>query len=111
MREMRGVLVKCADYRCGHSIPVRADSWPEHARLSDIEGRFVCSAWLAWQPHGLSVVRQSPDNQTVWGNARGTRIDGSYHEDRRKPAWSYLIENLVSYDRIHFHVVNNFRGC
>lgn len=46
MRELgvRGVLVYCADYRCSHSIAVSADAWPDNTRLSDIEGRFVCSA-------------------------------------------------------------------
>ena len=37
---VRGVLVYCADYRCGHS----ADRWADDIRLSDIEPRFVCAA-------------------------------------------------------------------
>ena len=48
-REMRGagvhgVLVYCADYRCGHLIALSADRWPDDLRLSDIEPRFVCGA-------------------------------------------------------------------
>lgn len=46
MREMglRGVLVYCADYRCGHSVAISADHWPDDLRLSDIEPRFTCTA-------------------------------------------------------------------
>lgn len=46
MREMglRGVLIYCADYRCGHSIAASADRWPDDLRLSDIEPRFTCTA-------------------------------------------------------------------
>jgi hypothetical protein len=38
------VLVYCADYRCGHSMAMNADHWPDDLRLSDIEPRFVCTA-------------------------------------------------------------------
>ncbi|MBR0974901.1 hypothetical protein [Bradyrhizobium japonicum] len=46
MREMglRGVLIYCSDYRCGHHIAESADTWPDEMRLSDIEPRFICSA-------------------------------------------------------------------
>ena len=46
MREMgvRGLLVYCADYRCSHSIAISGDGWPDDARLSDIEPRFVRQA-------------------------------------------------------------------
>ena len=37
-----GVVVSCSDYRCGHSVKLFADCWPEHLRLSDIERLFVC---------------------------------------------------------------------
>jgi hypothetical protein len=33
-----------ADYRCGHSVAMNADRWPDGVRLSDIEPRFVCAA-------------------------------------------------------------------
>jgi hypothetical protein len=36
---VRGVLVYCADYRCGHSIAISADRWPDDLRLSDVEPR------------------------------------------------------------------------
>jgi len=39
-----GVLIYCADYRCSHSIAISGDAWPDDARLSDIEDRFVCRA-------------------------------------------------------------------
>ncbi|WFU21142.1 hypothetical protein QA649_23800 [Bradyrhizobium sp. CB1717] len=44
MREMgvRGIIVFCADYRCGHSIALSADRWADDLRLSDIESRFIC---------------------------------------------------------------------
>jgi hypothetical protein len=41
---VRGVLVYCADYRCGHSVALSAHRWPDDLRLSDIEPRFVCAA-------------------------------------------------------------------
>jgi hypothetical protein len=41
---VRGVLIYCADYRCGHSGAVMADQWADDVRLSDIEGRFTCTA-------------------------------------------------------------------
>ncbi|EHR03212.1 hypothetical protein [Bradyrhizobium sp. WSM471] len=46
LREMglRGVLVHCGNFRCRRHVAVSADVWPDHLRLSDIEGRFVCSA-------------------------------------------------------------------
>jgi hypothetical protein len=39
-----GILVYCSDHKCGHSIAVPADKWPDDMRLSDIEPRFVCGA-------------------------------------------------------------------
>jgi hypothetical protein len=47
MRDMgvRGVLIYCADYRCGHSVAVMADRWADDLRLSDTEDRFTCSAY------------------------------------------------------------------
>jgi hypothetical protein len=46
MREMGvlGLLIYCAGYRCSHSIAISGDAWPDDARLSDIEDRFVCRA-------------------------------------------------------------------
>jgi hypothetical protein len=41
---VRGVLVYCADYRCGHSVALSADRWADDIRLSDIEPRFICAA-------------------------------------------------------------------
>ncbi|MEK9285712.1 hypothetical protein MTX25_11070 [Bradyrhizobium sp. ISRA432] len=46
MRSMgvRGILVYCADYRCGHSVALSADRWSDDVRLSDLESRFICQA-------------------------------------------------------------------
>jgi hypothetical protein len=41
---VRGVLVYCSDYHCGHWTGVNADRWPDQVRLSDLEGRFTCTA-------------------------------------------------------------------
>jgi hypothetical protein len=41
---VRGILVYCADFRCGHCVAMSADEWPDGVRLSDIEPRFVCRA-------------------------------------------------------------------
>jgi hypothetical protein len=37
-------VVFCNDYRCSLAITLPADRWPGHARLSDIEPRFICEA-------------------------------------------------------------------
>ncbi|MEH2508579.1 hypothetical protein V1290_007390 [Bradyrhizobium sp. AZCC 1578] len=39
-----GVVIFCGDYRCSHSTALKADRWPDHVRLSDIEPQFVCKA-------------------------------------------------------------------
>jgi hypothetical protein len=46
MRDMgvRGLLIYCSDYKCGHLITVSGDRWPDEMRLSDLEPRFICSA-------------------------------------------------------------------
>ena len=41
-----------ADYRCGHSVALNADCWPDEVRLSDIEPRFV---WAASGKRGAEV--------------------------------------------------------
>jgi hypothetical protein len=48
MREngTRGLLANCCDYQCGHLLklaPERVDQWPDDARISDFEMRFVCT--------------------------------------------------------------------
>jgi hypothetical protein len=47
MREsgVRGVLIYCSDYKCSHYVTASADPWPDYIRLSDLEPKFVCSAW------------------------------------------------------------------
>jgi hypothetical protein len=41
---VRGLLIYCSDYKCSHSIAISADQWPDDARLSDLEPRFICQA-------------------------------------------------------------------
>ena len=41
---VRGLPVYCADYGCSHSLAISGDRWPDDARLSDIEPRFICGA-------------------------------------------------------------------
>jgi hypothetical protein len=46
MRSMhiRGLLIYCADYKCGHSLEVSGDRWSDEVRLSDLEPLFTCTA-------------------------------------------------------------------
>lgn len=42
----RGLLVYCADHRCGHMTrlaPADVDQWADDVRLSDLEPKFSCS--------------------------------------------------------------------
>jgi len=41
---VHGLLIFCADYRCSHLVTMNGDRWPDEAKLSDIEPRFVCEA-------------------------------------------------------------------
>jgi hypothetical protein len=36
--------VVCGDYKCGHSVVIDTDCWPNSLRLSDLEFLFVCTA-------------------------------------------------------------------
>lgn len=54
----RGLLVYCTDYRCGNFLRLaaeRVDGWPDEARISDIEMRFVCTKC------GLRGANLAPD--------------------------------------------------
>jgi hypothetical protein len=37
------VIVRCGDYKCGHSVTIYPALWPDTVRLSDLEERFVCT--------------------------------------------------------------------
>ena len=41
---VRDVLIYCRDHRCSHHIEISAHQWPDDVGLSDIEGRFTCTA-------------------------------------------------------------------
>lgn len=44
--ETRGLLVDCADYKCGHMVrlaPAEVNQWPEDVRLPDLEPKFNCA--------------------------------------------------------------------
>ena len=53
----------CADYKCTHHITVRADRWPDHLRLSDIEDGLVC--------HGLWQARRGSSAEVLAGRGDG----------------------------------------
>jgi hypothetical protein len=38
----RRLRVFCGDHKCGHSVVIDADCWPESLRLSDLQHLFVC---------------------------------------------------------------------
>jgi hypothetical protein len=40
---VRDVLIYCRDHRCSHYVETNADGWADDVRLSDIEGRFICT--------------------------------------------------------------------
>ena len=66
---VREVLVYCRDHRCSHHIPIGAERWPDHMRLSDIEPDFVCTDALVPR-----VLRSnSPARSPLAGNAQGRR--------------------------------------
>jgi hypothetical protein len=39
---VRGLLIYCSDYKCGHWTAISGDRWPDQVRLSDIEPLFTC---------------------------------------------------------------------
>jgi hypothetical protein len=38
-----GVMIYCADHKCAHVVTASVEEWPDDVRLSDVEGRYVCS--------------------------------------------------------------------
>ena len=67
---VRGLLIYCSDYHCSHWTAISGDRWPNGARLSDIEPRFIC------QVCGLKGADVRPNYQ--WekeaGQGRGSGI-------------------------------------
>jgi hypothetical protein len=41
---VRGLIIYCTDYRCSHSTSISGDQWGDDVRLSDLEGKFSCTA-------------------------------------------------------------------
>jgi hypothetical protein len=41
---VRGLLIYCSDYKCGHWTAISGDRWPDKVRLSALEPRFTCQA-------------------------------------------------------------------
>jgi hypothetical protein len=39
-----GIEIFCTDHKCSHYVKMSADAWPDHVRLSDLEGQMVCKA-------------------------------------------------------------------
>jgi hypothetical protein len=67
-------------YRCGHSIAISTDHWPDDLRLSNIEERFVCRAcgkrgadvrpdfnWNRQPAAMMAIGRQRPNVPSVSG--------------------------------------------
>jgi hypothetical protein len=56
---VRGLLVYCADHRCGQAVRISGDRRPDHIRLSDLEPLFVCTGLRLMmsdsQPKKMSV--------------------------------------------------------
>jgi len=63
---VHGLLVYCQDYRCSHSIEISADPWPDHVRSSDIEDRFVCTAFGRRGADARPVGRAWSRNSRPW---------------------------------------------
>jgi hypothetical protein len=59
---IRGILVYCADYHCSHATAISADQWPDHARLSDLEPRFICKAWGKKALMSVPTLRAAPQD-------------------------------------------------
>jgi hypothetical protein len=41
---VRGLLVYCADHRCGQAVRISGDRRADHIRVSDLEELFVCQS-------------------------------------------------------------------
>jgi hypothetical protein len=89
MREMgvRGILVYCAVYRCSHSIAISGDEWPDDLRLSDVEGRFTCSACgkrgADVRPDfNCAAIRKAPDDTGAFSLLRREEFSSARWPDR-----------------------------
>jgi hypothetical protein len=38
-----GVLNYCVHHKCSHVVTASSEKWPDDVRLSDVEGRYLCS--------------------------------------------------------------------
>jgi hypothetical protein len=108
------------EIRLSHSIAISGDAWPEDARLSDIEHRFLCEASASAAPrraagfqlgqearacHGLSLMSWSrafhvpiplPDGRML----RTLRDAGEYIQElpratHQRPEWKIAAEMLL----------------
>jgi hypothetical protein len=59
---VRGLLIYCSDYHCGHWTAISGDRGPDDVRLSDLEPRFTCQACgrLMCGPIG-NLLKNMPD--------------------------------------------------
>jgi len=55
-----GVLIYCADHKCSHVVTASVEEWPDDVRLSDVEGRYVCSV----------CGHRSADIRPDWGSKK-----------------------------------------
>jgi len=57
------IIVRCGDYKCGHSVTMYPALWPDKLRLSDLEVRFICTVCTVAPMSGrcLSQARMGTD--------------------------------------------------
>jgi hypothetical protein len=107
----RRLLVYCADYRCTHHEEIDAERWPDDARLSDLEPRFICGAcgrrgMIETMPHILSKdprPRRRRRNRTRFVSLSA---DNKRSLCRVPPHWSSIVNgNILNSKGVHVAVV------
>ncbi len=78
---VRGLLVYCGDYRCGHSVEISADRWGDDARLSDLEPLFTCQAYGKKAAEVRPGQESNPTRDVLQATRVGPRAG---HNDRAK---------------------------
>src|ERR1700732_1499379 len=76
---VRGLLIYCSDYKCGHWTAISGEKWPDDVRLSDLEPLFTCQvcgqrgadvrpnfSWEEEARHATISGRHTPAQQNGW---------------------------------------------